>query len=140
MSKIFFYGLFMDRTLLTDKGLHPEIVGPAMLAGYRIHIGERATLVQSAPHRAYGVVMELDDQEARALYSETSVRDYIPESVEVHMLDTGEPLEAHCYNLPRELGLGGANPAYAAKLSRLATSLRFDSAYVDEIAAFGRVS
>jgi hypothetical protein len=70
MSKIFFYGLFMDRSLLTEKGLHPEIVGPAVLPDYRIHIGERATLVRSASSRAYGIVMELTDREVCALYSE----------------------------------------------------------------------
>ena len=36
MSKIFFYGLFMDRSLLTEKGLHPEIIGPAVLPDYRM--------------------------------------------------------------------------------------------------------
>ena len=75
MSKIFFYGLFMDRSLLTEKGLHPEIIGSAVLPDYRIHIGKRATLLRSASSRAYGIVMELADQEARALYSEPSVRE-----------------------------------------------------------------
>ena len=47
MSTIFFYGLFMEQRLLTEKGLHPEVIGPAVLQGYRIHIGERATLLRS---------------------------------------------------------------------------------------------
>ncbi len=140
MSKIFFYGLFMDRSLLTEKGLHPEIIGPASLPDYRIHIGERATLLRSASSRAYGIVMELDDEEARELYSEPSVREYKQESVQVKLLDTGETVVADCYNLPRELGLAGTNPAYATKLSKLVEKLQFDSAYVEEIAAFGDVS
>jgi len=49
-------------------------------------------------------------------------------------------VEAYCYNLPRELGLAGANPAYATELSQLVEALQFDSAYVEEIAAFGEVS
>ena len=140
MSTIFFYGLFMDRSLLTEKGLHPEIIGPAVLPGYRIHIGERATLLPSASSRAYGIVMELVDQEARALYSEPSVREYLPERVRVELLDTGEAAEVDCYNLPPELGLAGANPGYAAKLARLVEALQFDPAYVQEIAAFGDAS
>ena len=140
MSKIFFYGLFMDRALLTEKGLHPEAVGPAVLPDYRIHIGERATLLPSAAHRAYGIVMELPDEEARALYSAPSVREYKRELVQVELLDTNEIVEAYCYNLPRELGLAGANPAYATELSQLVEALRFDSAYVEEIAAFGEKS
>jgi hypothetical protein len=140
MSKVFFYGLFMDRALLTEKGLHPKVVGPAVLPDYRIHIGERATLLPSASSRAYGIVMELADQEARALYSDASVREYIRERVQVELLDTSEVVEAYCYNLPRALGLAGANPAYATALARLVEALQFDSAYVDEIAAFGEVS
>ncbi len=140
MSKIFFYGLFMDRTLLTEKGLHPEPVGPALLPDYRIHIGERATLLPSAAHRAYGIVMELPDEEARALYSAPSVRDYKREPVQVELLDTNEIVEAYCYNLPRELSLAGANPAYATELSRLVETLQFAPAYVEEIAAFGDTS
>lgn len=137
MSKIFFYGLFMDVPLLIEKGLHPKIVGPAMLRDYRIHIGERATLVRSASRRAYGIVMDLADREAQALYSEPSVREYVRECIQVELLDTGELVEAYCYNLPCELGLVGANPAYAAELSRLVKALHFDWAYVEEITAFG---
>lgn len=140
MSKIFFYGLFMDRSLLTEKGLHPETIGPAVLRDYRIYIGDRATLVPAESSRAYGIVMELADDEARALYSEPSVRQYLSERVTVEMLDTGEAVEAFCYNLPRDLALAGANTAYAASLSKLAETLQFESAYVDEIAAFGEAS
>ncbi|NKB88747.1 MAG: hypothetical protein GKS06_11050 [Acidobacteria bacterium] len=140
MRKIFFYGLFMDRSLLTDQGLHPTVVARAVLRDYRIHIGERATLLQSASSRAFGVVMELSDDEADALYAEPSVSEYVRESVQVEVLDTGETYEADCYNLPRDLGLAGTNPAYAAQLARLLESLQFDAAYVREIEAFGEVS
>ena len=140
MSKIFFYGLFMDRSLLAKKGLHPETVGPAVLSDYRIHIGERATLLPSASSRAYGIVMELSDQEAHALYSEPSVRAYKRERVQVALLASNQVVEAYCYNLPRELGLTGANPSYANELSRLVEALEFDSAYAQEIAAFGEQS
>lgn len=137
MNRIFFYGLFMDRELLVEQGLHPEMVGPAVLPDFRIHIGERATLLPAAGRRAYGVVMALTDAEARALYAEPSVREYVPERVRVELLATGEAVDVACYNLPPDLGLAGSNPAYAAKLSQLVASLGLDPAYVAEIAAFG---
>jgi len=140
MSKIFFYGLFMDRTLLAEKGLHPETIGPAVLSDYRIHIGERATLLPSASSRAYGIVMELSEREADALYADPSVRAYRRERVQVALLGSNQVVEAYCYNLPRESGLTGANPGYASELSRLAGALGFDSAYAQEIAAFGEQS
>ncbi len=71
-------------------------------------------LLRSASSRAYGIVMELADQEARALYSEPSVREYIRERVQVELLDTSEAVEAYCYNLPRELGLG-ARPSIVVR-------------------------
>lgn len=140
MPKIFFYGLFMDRALLAEKGLHPETIGPAVLPDYRIHIGERATLVRSAACRAYGVVMELPEHEALALYSEPSVREYRPERVRVTLLGSGQVVQACCYNLPRGSGLTGTNPDYARELSRLVEALELDSAYAREIAAFGEPS
>ena len=138
MNKIFFYGLFMDQKLLTEQGLSPTTVGPAVLDDYRIHIGDRATLLPSSASRAYGIVMELSDQEARALYSEPSVREYQRERVQVELLAGSAVVEADCYNLPRELGLAGTNPAYATKLARLVELLGFDSAYAEEIAAFAK--
>lgn len=140
MSKIFFYGLFMDRGLLSERGLHPEVIGPAVLPDYRIHIGTRATLLRSASSRAYGIVMELADREAHELYAEPSVREYVRERVQVELVGTSEAVEAYCYNLPGDSGLAGANPAYAKELSALVAALRFDPAYVEEIAAFGEVS
>ena len=140
MSKIFFYGLFMDRTLLAEKGFHPETIGPAVLSDYRIHIGERATLLPSASSRAYGIVMELSEQEAHALYSEPSLRSYKRERVQVALLASNQVVEAFCHNVPREFCLTGANPAYANELSRLVEALEFDSAYAQEIAAFGEQS
>ena len=137
MSKIFFYGLFMDRSLLVGKGLQPTIIGRAVLPDYRIHIAERAALLPSPSSRAYGVVMDLSDEDARVLYAEPSVRDYVPEPVRVSLLDSGEAVDADCYNLPREAVGAGANPVYAAQLARLAGALEFDPTYVAEIAAFG---
>ena len=97
-------------------------------------------MVRSAADRAFGIVMELADRDARALYSEASVREYVPERVRVELLDSGAAVEADCYNLRREADRVGANPAYAAELARLAEALRFDPAYVAEVAAFGEVS
>ncbi|MEQ8330384.1 MAG: gamma-glutamylcyclotransferase family protein [Longimicrobiales bacterium] len=137
MTTVFFYGLFMDRALLEQKGLHPQLIGPAEVRDYRIHIGERATLLPSPSGRAYGILMNLPDAEARALYAEPSVREYVAERVEAELFDTSELVAADCYNLPPAIGLAGTNPAYAAELSRLVRRLGFDSAYVAQIAAFG---
>ena len=138
MRAIFFYGLFMDRSLLIAQGLHPRTIGPALLPDYGIHIGARATLLPSDGSRALGVVMELTDRDAEALYAEPSVREYRPERVRVTLLDSGEDVEVDCYNLPADAGLAGSNPEYATKLARLVEALSLDPSYAREIEAFGR--
>jgi hypothetical protein len=134
MSRIFFYGLFMDEALLVRKGLHPTTLGRAVLPGFRIHIGDRATLVPTDRSRAYGVVMQLAAGEVRALYSDPSVSEYQPVAVRARFLDTGKTVEADCYNLPPRIVRAGANPAYAVQLSELVRALAFDADYADEIA------
>lgn len=128
----------MDRSLLTKKGFHPATVGRGLLSGFRIHIGKRASLVPANDRQVYGVVMQLSDEEAHALYSEPSVRDYRRETVSVELLDTHKSIEAYCYNLPKQFALAGANPSYAAQLSELVRALGFDPAYAEEIASFAK--
>ncbi len=137
-SRVFFYGLFMDAALLRDKILNPTVIGPARLRDYRIHIAERATLIPSTGACALGFVMDLSNDQADALYSEPSVRDYKPEHVEVELVDSGATSDALCYNLPHDAHRTGSNPAYASKLSELIIALGLDAAYAEQVAAFAQ--
>ena len=56
---VFFYGLFMDQSLLASKGVHPTELAIGYLDGYGLCIGERATLLPEAHSRAYGVLMKI---------------------------------------------------------------------------------
>ncbi len=136
MATLFFYGLFMDAELLTEKDLQPQVIGPAKLVDYRIHIGRRATLVPCLGAVSYGVAMTLVPAAAAALYAEPSVRDYQAQPVVVQRIDSGETLAAQCYNLPPGADLSGANRAYAERLSQLVLRLGFPPAYAEEIACF----
>ena len=44
--RVFFYGLFMDESLLATKGIEPSEVNLNFVDGYGLHIGERATLIR----------------------------------------------------------------------------------------------
>lgn len=65
--KIFFYGLFMDESLLARKGIVPAEANPGFVEGFGLHIGERATLVRRPDSRAYGVMMDIAPGEAADL-------------------------------------------------------------------------
>lgn len=128
---VFFYGLFMDESLLASKGLSPSKSAAGYVNDFRLRIGRRATLLPDAGKKAYGIVMSLRPGELRELYSAESVADYVPEPVSVVLPDgTIEP--ATCYNLP-EGKLEGANPEYAKALLLLAVRLGLPEDYLQQI-------
>ena len=134
-SRVFFYGLYMDCGLLESMDLHPREVGAARLDGYRIRIGERATLVPAQGHAAYGMLLDLRDDEVVALYSRPEVRGYVPISVEVSLLASDSVHSARCYILEDERADTVANRQYAKKLAALVARLGLPSEYVSELEA-----
>jgi hypothetical protein len=128
---VFFYGLFMDESLLASKGIHATESTIGYVDGYSLRIGERATLLPESNSRAYGVLMKIASEDAAALYSEQSVADYVAEPVVV-TLPGDIQVSAVCYNLPAAK-LVGANPEYAATLLALATKLGLPDSYLRHI-------
>ena len=49
---VFFYGLFMDESLLVSKGVSPSKATVGYVDGYSLRIGRRATLVPDDTNRA----------------------------------------------------------------------------------------
>lgn len=130
-AAVFFYGLFMDESLLASRGIRPSRATVGHVDGYGIRIGRRATLVPDETSRAYGMLMTIRAEDLRSLYSEESVADYVPESVSVRLPD-GTVVPAVCYNLP-EGKLEGTNPQYASALLVLAGNLGLPSSYLQQI-------
>ncbi|MFQ5668564.1 MAG: gamma-glutamylcyclotransferase family protein [Candidatus Binatia bacterium] len=84
---VFFYGLFMDKSLLAARGISPSRATVGYVDGYGLRIGRRATLVPDEANRAYGILMTIRAEDVTALYSEESVADYVSESVSVMLPD-----------------------------------------------------
>ncbi len=129
--RVFFYGLYMDESLLATKGIKPSEVNLGFVDGYGLRIGERATLVRRQDYRTYGAMMDIAPNEATELYAEDSVADYLPEPVTVELMD-GTQVEATCYNLPSDK-VAGANKDYANSLLDVASKLGFPDSYLDQI-------
>lgn len=129
--EVFFYGLFMDEDILMKNGINASNPRKGYLNDYTLKIGNRASLIPCENEKAYGIVMEVNDEEIIKLYAERSVADYIQEKVAV-VTETNEHLTATCYNLPLEL-LTGTNDAYAKSLYELAKRLNFPKEYLDKI-------
>jgi hypothetical protein len=128
---VFFYGLFMDESLLASKGVHATEATIGYVDGYSLRIGERATLLPEAHSRAYGVLMKVAAEDLAALYSEQSVADYVAETVIVTLPGDVE-VSAVCYNLPAAKLLG-TNPEYARALLALAARLGLPSGHLRQI-------
>jgi len=132
---VFFYGLFMDEALLAKKGITPTKAEVGYVDGFALRIGERATLIRSADTRSYGVMMIISSDQANELYAESSVADYVPESVTVELLN-GSKVEASCYNLPVDR-VTGTNKVYAQALLEVANRLGLPESYLVEIRQAG---
>ena len=129
--EVFFYGLFMDKDILIKKGINLSNPRKGYLNNYSLKIGKRASLIQSKNEKAYGIVMEVNDEEIIKLYSDKSVADYIPEKVEI-VTESKEHITATCYDLPLEL-LTGTNESYTKSLYELAKKLNFPKEYLEKI-------
>lgn len=129
---VYFYGLFMDESLLRQKGLNPQNRRVASVENFCLAIGARATLVPSANGIVHGVLFSLTHQEIDALYSEDSVSVYRPEAVSARLTD-GTIIPALCFNLPAPPTSEEQNPIYASKLRQLAEQIGLPLEYVSSI-------
>ncbi|SNT04982.1 Gamma-glutamyl cyclotransferase, AIG2-like [Ekhidna lutea] len=129
--EVFFYGLFMDRSILKKNGIHPTNSRKGYLKDYTLKIGDRASLIPCKNERAYGIIMTVEKDALQKLYAEPSVADYIPEEVTI-LTVSDESIKATCYNLPLT-ALTGTNKAYANSLFELAEREGFPSSYLNKI-------
>jgi gamma-glutamyl AIG2-like cyclotransferase len=127
-ADVFFYGLFMDQDLLRAKGLAPEHVEPASVAGWALRIGRRAALVPDASARAYGMIASLTLDELQRLYAEPGLQTYEPQAVLAHLAGGGI-VAALCYNLPEPPSAADYDPEYADKLRAVARKVGLPDAY-----------
>jgi hypothetical protein len=95
---VFFYGLFVDKSLLRAQGLQPQGGEQATVEGFALQIGRRATLVPSGNRTVHGVMFSLTLAELNKLYSDPSVAAYMPHAVLARLPD-GQPVPALCYSL-----------------------------------------
>jgi Gamma-glutamyl cyclotransferase, AIG2-like len=130
---VFFYGLFMDESLLREKGVDPQDRRQARVENFHLLIGARATLAPRAGRTVYGVIFALTHDEVDTLYSEASVEVYRPEAVSAQLTD-GSVIPALCFNLPFSPSVEERNPDYASRLKELAKRIGLPAEYISSIA------
>lgn len=129
---VFFYGLYMDASILREGGATPENPRRAYVADFALRIGQRATLIPSNEARAYGMVYALTHSDLERLYAAPGLDQYQPEAVLAQQLG-GPSAPALCYNLREAPQADERNPEYALRLQGVLRSLGFPSEYVASI-------
>jgi hypothetical protein len=129
----FFYGLYMDETVLSNAGVVPRSPRKARADGYALRIGKRATLVKASGSVAWGMVYALTPDDLAKLYGAPGLEAYKPEQIEV-ALENRAIVPARVYNLAQPPAPDERNPDYAEKLKAAMTRLGFPAEYVAGIA------
>ena len=88
----------MDPEILKSKGVEPRNPRIAIANGYKLKIGNMATLLRSEKSVANGIVYSLTHAEIDLLYSKSGLDMYIPEAILVNM-SNGDTLAALTCNL-----------------------------------------
>ncbi len=128
----FFYGLFMDKTVLGQFKVKATNPRKAQVEGFELRIGNKATLVAKTGAKSYGMLYSLTHEDLNKLYHAPGLVSYKPEAIVVHTL-SGEKTPALCYNLDKVPGPDEANEEYAKKLSKVLTQLEFPEDYIASI-------
>ncbi|HKP25018.1 MAG TPA: gamma-glutamylcyclotransferase family protein [Dongiaceae bacterium] len=128
----FFYGLYMDETVLAGAGVMPQSPRKAAAHGYALRIGKRATLVKAPGSVAWGMVYALTPGDLAKLYGAPGLEVYRPEQIEV-ALENRAIIPARVYNLSQAPAPDERNPDYADKLKAAMTRLGFPADYVARI-------
>lgn len=128
----FFYGLFMDQTVLRSLGVTGLDPRRAYADDYALRIGNKATLVPSPGDRAYGVIYSMTEDDVSRLYAGPGLEAYQAEAMRVTTLD-GDLVEAVCYNLSVAPAPHERNAEYAGKLRAALGVWKFPTDYVDSI-------
>ncbi len=128
----FFYGLYMDETVLAKAGVTPRSARKARLDGFALKIGQRATLVRDSGGIVWGMVFALTSDDLAKLYGGPGLDAYRPEEVEV-ALENRAIIPARVYNLPQAPAPDERNPDYVAKLKAVLTRLGFPADYIADV-------
>ena len=135
----FFYGSYMNRSVLREVDLEPERFETARLSGFDIRIAPRANLFPSNQGLVYGVLAQATHAELARLYAHAKDvlgETYLPHPVVVETLD-GAWRPALCYIAPT-MEPGKADAAYVDRIVAPARELGFPEWYVARLESFKR--
>jgi AIG2-like family len=132
---VFFYGSFINRSVLAEAGFAPERVEVARLWGFDIVVDTLATLVRSDRHSVYGILCEATHADLRRLYGQDWLGGaYLPEAVLVETAG-GWLVPALCYIAPTRPP-DPPDDDYVSRITGPAREYGFPAWYVERLEGF----
>ncbi|MEM9152784.1 MAG: hypothetical protein AAGB19_20325 [Cyanobacteria bacterium P01_F01_bin.3] len=119
----------MSPDILTSKAVEPRDPRIGFAAGYRLRLGNMATLLRAEDAQAYGIVYSLTHEEIDRLYTQQGLDMYVSEAVLV-TLDSGERAATLCKNLLIPPEDNESNPDYEKKLVQCMRHLNVPTTHV----------
>lgn len=135
---VFFYGSYINVTVLKEVDLIPGEVEPATLAGFDLKIAPRANLIRAPQSVVYGILAKATHAELARLYSEHAKgklgETYLPEAVVATDLN-GKLRPALTY-VSHDMVDRPAEDAYIERIAQPAEAFGFPADYVAKIRNF----
>lgn len=134
----FFYGSYINRSVLAEVDLVPDRIEVGCLSGFDIRIGPLANLVRAPDCCVHGILAAATHAELDRLYAHA--RDelggvYRPEAVLVQARDDGRFVPALCY-IAEDLAPGAPADDYLDRIVGPARELGFPEQYVRRLESF----
>lgn len=133
----FFYGSYMNLSVLKEISLIPERWETAKLNGFEIRIQPRANLVATDRHCVYGIIATATHDELARLYAHaqnTLGETYLPEAVLVETIG-GKWTPALCY-IATAMQARPAENDYIDRIVNPAKEYGFPSWYIEHLESF----
>ncbi len=136
---VFFFGAYINFSVLREIDLIPEEYRVATLSGYRLNIAPTATLHREPGSTVWGIIATATHEELRRLYVDHAKiflgGDYFPRAVTV--TDTNDNIiPALCY-ICADMKPVPAKAEYIEQIARPAEEYGFPKEYVKMIRSFG---
>ncbi len=136
---VFFFGAYINFSVLREIDLIPEEFRVATLSGYRLNIEPTATLSREPGSTVWGIIATATHEELRRLYVDHAKiflgGDYFPRAVNV--TDTNDNIiPALCY-ICADMKPVPAKAEYIEQIARPAEEYGFPKEYVKMIRSFG---
>ena len=135
----FFYGSYINLSVLKEVDLIPERYETAKLSGFDIHIRPLANLVRSDRHCVYGILAKATHDELKRLYAHAEQvlgGVYLPEAVLTETRD-GDWRPALCYIAP-SMNPEPAADEYVDRIVKPAKEHGFPEWYIERLKSFRR--